>query len=88
MVITFGPQSRSTMAFGPSEIPAQRSWMPLRVRFRTDSAMTPVFGNLKMVDPFLIRLRGHDFVVQINWPEVIEGPLYPPFHLKENIWLH
>jgi hypothetical protein len=29
------------MAFGPSEIPAQRSWMPLRVRFRTDSAMTP-----------------------------------------------
>ena len=29
------------MAFGPFEISAQRSSMPLRVRFRTDSAMTP-----------------------------------------------
>jgi hypothetical protein len=42
MVITFGPQSRSSMAFGPSEIPAQHSSPPLRVRFRTDSAMIPI----------------------------------------------
>jgi len=37
----FGPQSRSKMNSGHCGIRAERSSMPLSVRFRTDSAMTP-----------------------------------------------